>query len=140
MGPLLLAWPAISAFFGKLWRGFVAIIATPVGAALVAGLLLYFVGSITTARKLNHEWKVKWEQAENEAEAARVLRDANIKREMSANANTRLMILDARKRDLEQKVKEYESTEKCTGTGCCLTDQSDADWLSDIRARPKGPR
>lgn len=132
---------ALSALGGRLWKGFCDFIATPVGAAVVAGLLMFVVGVAHEHRTLNAKWEAKWAAAEQKAEQARKQRDADIKIEMKRDADARLAALAKRKEELEQQVKDYETQQllqAASGKAACppeLTDSDDARWLSDAQRK-----
>jgi hypothetical protein len=122
---------------GTVWKGFCDFIATPVGAALVAGVIMLGVGDLHGHRVEKAHWVAKWNAAEAAAEKARLKRDADIKAKVEADANTRLAAIAARKDQLEKMVKDYEdaeATQAAVGNfktvPCpCRTDRSDAEWL-----------
>lgn len=135
---------------GTIWKGLCDFISTPIGAALVAGLLMYNVGKIHEYRVVNARWQAKWNAAEVKAEAERKQRDADIAKLMKADADKRLATINARKDELEGMVKKYEDEEarqRAVGNvgkaGCnCLTDRTDAEWLQNAqqgraKAKPK---
>jgi hypothetical protein len=136
---------------GTMWKGFCDFISTPIGAALIAGLIMYGIGDAHGHRVTNAAWSTKWSNAEAAAEQDRVKRDADIKAKVEADANQRLAALAERKTQLEQMVQAYEDEEaKQAAVGnfkpkpcACLTDSSDARWLRDAergRAKPKAQR
>lgn len=141
---------ALAGAAGKLWKGFCDFIATPIGAALVAGLLMYNVGVIKTRTKVNAAWQQKWAEAEAEAERARLRRDGEMKIKIAAAVDSRLAVVEQRKAELEEKVRAYEDEEAkqlATGnldkTRCSpFTDSSDERWLSEARraAKPQARR
>ena len=129
---------ALVSVAGKLWKGFCDFIATPVGAAVVAGGIMFCVG----VAHEHHVWEVRWAAAVKAAEQARIQRDADIAAQVKKDADSRLAALATRKDELEQKVKEYEDQEaqqRAVGNagGPCspLTDKSDARWLRDAQRK-----
>lgn len=141
---------ALFGALGSIWKALCDFISTPIGAALVAGLLMYNVGKIHEYRVVNAKWQAKWTAAEVKAEAERKQRDADIATLMKADADKRLATINARKAELEGMVKKYEDEEarqRAVGNvgkaGCnCLTDRTDAEWLQNAqqgraKAKPK---
>ena len=130
------AYSAAASVIGAVLRCTVCMIAIAIGVAWVAG-------DIHGHRKENAAWSAKWSEAEAKSERDRKARDVFTKAKMEADANDRLAGLTARSSELETKVKKYEHDEelrRATGGGAaalnaCLTDQSDDDWLSDIRRK-----
>lgn len=127
---------ALSEIGGRIWKGFCDFIATPVGAAVVAGLIMFFIGTAHEHRALNAKWEAKWATAEQKAEQARKQRDADIKVEMKRDADARLATLAKRKGELEQQVKDYETQQLLQAASKSahppeLTDADDARWLHD---------
>lgn len=135
-------WQVIGGLIGKLWKMFCALISTPIGAALVAGVIAYYVGSYSGATRVDNEWKAKWAKAETDAEIARIQRDATIKREMSANADARIEALRSQGDELRDKLKYYEDEDaQRKHSGDSVTDESDAQWVRDLqRSRSKARR
>lgn len=137
----LFAKQALLGLAGRLWKGFCDFIATPVGAAVVAGLIMFTVGVAHEHRSLNAKWQAKWTAAEKQAEQARVKRDADIQAKIQADAAERLAALTKRKDELEQQVKTYEAQQllqAASGKSACpaeLTDDDDARWLSDAQRK-----
>lgn len=142
---------ALKGLLGSAWKGFCDFISTPIGAALIAGLVMYGIGDAHGHRVTNTAWQTKWSNAEADAEKARVKRDADIKAKVEADANQRLAALAERKDKLEQQVQEYEDDQaKQRAVGnykpspcACDTDSSDARWLRDAergRIKPKAQR
>lgn len=139
---------AFSKLFGVVWRGFCDFIATPIGAALIAGFVMYWVGVVHERHSLNAAWQAKWDAAEAQAEHDRLQRDATIKLKIEMNANNRLDELAKRKAELEEKVQAYESEEEkqraLGAAGKCspLIDSSDERWLRDAQRnlKPKARR
>jgi hypothetical protein len=142
---------ALSSLLANVWKGFCDFIATPVGAALIAGLVMYFVGDIHGHRVEDAKWQAKWATAEASAEQARLKRDADVQAKVEADASQRLSALTVRKAELEKRVKDYEDEEakqRAVGNtrtpGCsCDTDNSDARWLRDAergRIKPQAQR
>lgn len=145
----IIAWftrAALLKIGGKLWTGFCQFIATPIGAAVVAGLVMFVVGTAHEHHKLNAAWQAKWAAAEQQAEQDRIARDASIKVKMQADAALRTAALQSRAAELEQKVKAYEDEENkkaAAGKLGCYTDGVDAQWLRDVqrkRAKPEAHR
>lgn len=133
---------ALRGLLGTIWKGFCDFISTPIGAALIAGLVMYGIGDLHGHRVTNAAWQTKWDTAEVEAEKARLARDADIKAKVEADANQRLAPLVMRKAQLESKVKAYEDEQAkqvAVGNACApeLTDGGDARWLRDIQRRPQ---
>lgn len=141
---------ALSGVAGKLWKGFCDFISTPIGAALIAGFIMFNVGIVHEYRINNAKWQAKWAAAEATAEQKRIARDVTIKARVEADANSRLAELAARKDELEKKVQAYaddEEKQRAVGntgrlgsaavkTDCgCLTDSSDDKWLSDAQRK-----
>ena len=143
---------ALKGLLGSVWKGFCDFISTPIGAALIAGLVMYGVGDIHGHRVTNAHWQAKWSAAEAAAETARLKRDADIKVKVEADTNQRLKALAERKAQLEQQVQAYEDEEaKQAAVGnfnkarpcACATDSSDARCLRDAergRVKPKAQR
>jgi hypothetical protein len=143
---------AFKGLLGTVWKGFCDFISTPIGAALIAGLIMCGVGDAHGYRVTNAAWQTKWSDAEAAAEKARIKRDADIKAKVEADANQRLAAVAARKTQLEQMVQAYEDDEarqaavgnydkarRCS----CVTDGSDARWLRDAergRLEPEAHR
>lgn len=136
---------------GTVWKGLCDFIATPVGAALIAGLVMFVVGDVHGHRAENHSWQVKWNNAEAAAEKARLKRDADIKVKVEADAESRQSALAERKAQLERQVQAYEddqAKQRAVGNtsvanGGCDTDSSDARWLRDAQrgaVKPKAQR
>jgi hypothetical protein len=126
----------VYAFFGRVWKGFCDFIATPVGAALVAGFIMFFVGIGHEHRALNAKWEAKWAAAEQKAEVLRVKRDADAKAEIKRDADTRLAALTKRKDELEKQVQTYETQQLLEAASKPAhppeyTDADDARWLSN---------
>lgn len=135
-------WQLIGGLIGKLWKMFCALISTPIGAALVAGVIAFYAGSYLGANRVDTEWKAKWAKAETDAEMARILRDDKIKREMSANADARIDALKSQGDELRDKLRYYEDEDaQRKHAGDSVTDESDAQWVRDLqRSRPKARR
>jgi hypothetical protein len=142
---------AATSVLGTVWKGLCDFISTPVGAALIAGLVMFGVGDLHGHRASDKSWQVKWSSAEATAEKARVQRDADIKVKVEADANQRLAVLAARKAQLEQQVQAYEDDQAkqaavgnfAKGSCTCTTDSSDARWLRDAQrgaTKPKAQR
>ncbi|RRC13542.1 hypothetical protein EIA17_24645 [Escherichia coli] len=145
MIPAWLTWQAISLIGGKLWKGFCDFISTPVGAALVAGFCLFWIGVwhehgnlVEAVKAKDAAWQRKWDDAEKQAELDRQKRDALVQADMQAKADKSLSEVSSRKDQLEQMVKDYEDQQllqAATGKPACppeYTDDSDARWLRDI--------
>jgi hypothetical protein len=142
-----LTWKAVTGVFSTLWSGLMSFIATPIGAALLASVLAYNVGTHFEGRKVNAAWQSKWDAAEKQAEIDRLARDALVKAKTQADADQRLKGLSDRKDELEKLLKDYEdeeaAAEKSGVANPCLTDSSDDKWLHDAqqsRAKPKARR
>ncbi|MGY3588095.1 hypothetical protein [Bradyrhizobium sp. USDA 4350] len=131
-------WRAASAAVGFILKCTPCLIAIAIGAAWVAG-------AIHEKHVVNAEWSAKWSAAEAKAEHDRKARDAFAKAKIEADANDRLAGVAARASQLEAKVRDYEKDEelrRATGGDAaaidhCLTDQSDDQWLRDIRRKRK---
>lgn len=137
----------IAGVLGAVLKFFTDLIATPVGAALAAGLIMFFVGSFHGGHVEDAKWQTKWDTAQTLFEQQRVDRDKAVKLEVEADANKRLDEITARKTELEQKVKDYEDEEAkqlavgnstAKSVGSCLTDSSDDKWLSDAQSKRGG--
>lgn len=142
---ILTAVPGVATFYslaarviGALLRCNLCMIAIAVGVAWIAG-------DIHGHRKEEAAWSAKWSAAEAKAERDRLARDVFAKAKTEADANDRLAGISARAEQLETKVQKYERDEelrRATGgnaAGACdpLTDQSDDNWLSDIKRKRK---
>ena len=137
---------ALSAVAGKLWKGFCELINTPVGAAVVAGVLMFGVGTAHEYRKVNAAWQLKWDQGVAEARAQVVKRDALVKAQIQAEADQKIAALTERKDELERQVKAYEddqTKQAAANKGPCapeLTDDGDARWLHDNQRKRTSPK
>lgn len=109
--------------------------------------IAWVAGDIHGHRKEGATWSAKWAAAEAKSERDRQARDALVKAKIEKDATDRVTGISARADELEKKVESYERDEqlrRATGNGAagfnaCLTDQSDDDWLRDIRRKRKRP-
>lgn len=141
----LLAGLTFKGVLGSIWKGFCDFIATPIGTALIAGLIMFSVGYYNGATTSDKEWQTKWNAAEAQAELDRLKRDALVKAKVEAEANKKLEELSARKTTLEEQLKKYEDEDvkAPSASSDSVTDSRDDEWLSGAKrayAKPQAKR
>jgi hypothetical protein len=103
-----LAAPIIAKIGARLAGLFVSIVKTPIGAALVAGLMAYTLATIHTAHVAAVACEASIEKMKADAAAAAVTRDGEIRDAIEKQYRPAMDALDQRAAELKQQVDDYE--------------------------------
>lgn len=119
----------------SVFSALVAFFSTPfgkwVGLALV-GAALYVAGDLHRAALDRARYQAEWAAAVERAEAARVLRDAAIRRDVAADADRRIGEIQRESQHLQTKVADYEKVLSRSNSSACRLSADDALRLRQL--------
>jgi hypothetical protein len=114
---------------------------TAIGAALIAGSVMFTVGDIHGHRVVKTEWVAAEAAATAANERARLLRDAFVKAKIEADANERLATITAHASLLELKVTQYEALlAHAPFDRSCILSSDDERRLPNYNGSARSPR
>ena len=137
-------WFAASSAKSAAANAFAAILnfaTTAIGAALIAGSVMFVVGDIHGHRVVNTEWAASEAAATAANERARLARDAFVKAKIEADANERLATITAHANELELKVTQYEALlAHAPLDQSCILNSDDERGLPNYVGKTRSPR
>jgi hypothetical protein len=112
---------------------------TWIGVALI-GAGLYVVGDVHRAALDRARYRAEWAAAVNQAEAARVARDAAIQRDVAADADRRIGEIQRESEQLQAKVADYDKVLSTSNAVACRATADDARRLRQLWTSPGASR
>lgn len=133
----LFARDRIVAAAGGVWDLFCRVVSTPIGAALIAGLVCLWAGHWrghhTGLAEGRAEITASWDAANAKAARDAALRDAMNRASAQAEANAKLAAMRGRMAEAEEKVGAYEKLLAAQPVaGACLHSADDVRRLRSI--------
>jgi len=107
-----------------------------VGIALI-GAGLYLVGDVHRAVLDRAKYRAELTAAVKQADEARAARDAEIKQQITADAEQRIAAIARETEQLQSKVADYERTLSTANAGACRATDDDARRLRELWNAPE---